>query len=223
MPRYLGTWNAATNEPVLADGEGTDGDYYVVSVAGATEIDGVENWKVADHVKFVTDAWTRVNNQPVDPPTESIALTGAGVAAESVLEIGVRAGEGTKLKVIDEVVTLTNAVETNLTNTVPAGAVILSVQANLETLVVGDASGDDLGVKVGIGVTADPDKYGITSGLTKNLKINTVPAWTVLGSAETVAVKLAKTDGSAATEKFVAGGQVRVRIVYLTVSSLVNA
>ena len=221
--RNLGTWNPATNEPVLADGEGQDGDFYICSVDGRTELDGNDIWKRADHVKFVTDAWTRVNNQPVDPPSDSVALTGAGVTAQAVLEIGTQGGEGTQIVVQDEIVTLTNAVETDLAHTVPAGAVILSVQANLETLVVGDASGDNLGAKVGIGTTADPDKYGITSALTANLKIDTLPDWAVLGSEETVTVKLAKTDGSAATEKFVAGGLVRVRIVYLRLTSLANA
>lgn len=148
----------------------------------------------------------------------------AGAAAAAVAQrFGASATEGLEVKVIDEVVTTTNAVETNLTETIPSGAVILSVQANLESLIVGDASGDNLGVKVGIGTTATPNKYGITSALTANLKINTLPDWAVLSGAETVTVKLAKTDGSAATEKFVAGGLVRVRIVYLANNSLDDA
>jgi hypothetical protein len=31
---YQGTWNASTNTPTLANGVGSDGNYYVVSVAG---------------------------------------------------------------------------------------------------------------------------------------------------------------------------------------------
>jgi hypothetical protein len=155
--------------------------------------------------------------------TGAITLSGGAAAAATVLRLGDTATEGLEVKVIDEIVTTTNAVETNLTNTVPSGAVILSVQANLNSVIAGDASGDNLGVKVGIGVTATPDKYGITSGLTKNLKVDTLPDWAVLGGAETICVKLAKTDGAAATEKFVAGGFVRVRIVYLTTNSLDDA
>ncbi len=131
--------------------------------------------------------------------------------------------EGTEVRVIDEVVTLTNAVTTNLTNTVPAGAVIVSVQANLNTAVTGDASGDDLFVKVGIGTSGDPDKYGLSADLTKNAKVNTIPDWAVLASAETIGARAAKTDGTAATEKFTAGGKVRIRVVYLTLNSLVDA
>jgi hypothetical protein len=33
---YKGLWNAATNTPTLVSSVGTQGDYYVVSVAGTT-------------------------------------------------------------------------------------------------------------------------------------------------------------------------------------------
>jgi len=38
---YQGTWNASTNTPTLASGVGTNGYYYIVSVAGTTNLDGV--------------------------------------------------------------------------------------------------------------------------------------------------------------------------------------
>ena len=41
---YKGTWNANTNTPALASGAGTKGDYYVVSVAGTTTLDGISAW-----------------------------------------------------------------------------------------------------------------------------------------------------------------------------------
>lgn len=150
-------------------------------------------------------------------------LTPGAAAAAVALRIGATATEGLEIKVIDETVTLTNAVEVNLTETVPAGAVILAAQMNLQSLIVGDASGDNLLAKVGLGVTADPDKYGITADLLKNTKANLIPDWAVLGSEETVCVKAAKSDGAAATEKFVAGGTVRVRIVYAALNSLDDA
>lgn len=153
----------------------------------------------------------------------SPVFTQGAAAAATVMTLGEDSTTGTMIKVIDEVVTTTNAVENALTNTVPAGAVILSVQANLNTAITGDASGDDLLAKVGVGTNADPDKYGKTSALTKNLKIDTVPDWAVLASAETIVVKAAKTDGTACTEKFTAGGKVRVRVVYLALTSMPDA
>ena len=40
---YKGTWDASTNTPSLADGIGTNGDFYVVSVAGTVNFGTVEN------------------------------------------------------------------------------------------------------------------------------------------------------------------------------------
>jgi len=57
---YKGTWNASTNTPTLASGVGTKGDYYVVSVAGSTTLDGISNWGVGDLATFNGIVWQRV-------------------------------------------------------------------------------------------------------------------------------------------------------------------
>ena len=57
---YKGTWNATTNTPALASGVGTQGDYYVVSVAGTTNLDGITNWGVGDWAAFNGSVWQRV-------------------------------------------------------------------------------------------------------------------------------------------------------------------
>lgn len=128
------------------------------------------------------------------------------------------------VKTIDEVLTLTNAVKKDLSAAVPAGAVITSIAVNLQTAVTGDASGDDLFAKIGVGITGNVAKYGAVATLTKNSKLTKIPAHAVLGSAETIGVYAVKTDGStAATEKFTAGGKVRVRITYETPYALPDA
>ena len=58
---YKGTWNASSNTPTLASGVGTKGDYYVVSVAGSTTLDGISTWGVGDWVAFNGSAWQRVD------------------------------------------------------------------------------------------------------------------------------------------------------------------
>jgi len=58
---YVGTWNASTNSPALASGVGTKGDYYVVSVAGSTSIDGQSLWGVGDWIVFNGTAWQKVD------------------------------------------------------------------------------------------------------------------------------------------------------------------
>jgi hypothetical protein len=57
---YKGTWDASTNTPTLASGVGTQGDYYVVSVAGTTDLDGITNWGVGDWAAFNGSVWQRV-------------------------------------------------------------------------------------------------------------------------------------------------------------------
>lgn len=57
---YKGTWDAATNNPTLTSGVGVKGDYYVVSVAGTTNLDGVDFWGVGDWAVFNGAVWQRV-------------------------------------------------------------------------------------------------------------------------------------------------------------------
>tara|TARA_R110000765_G_scaffold408438_1_gene506189 strand:- start:26 stop:673 length:648 start_codon:yes stop_codon:yes gene_type:complete len=56
---YKGTWNATTNTPALASGVGTQGDYYVVSVAGTTNLDGETDWGVGVWAVFTGGVWVR--------------------------------------------------------------------------------------------------------------------------------------------------------------------
>lgn len=59
---YQGTWNASTNTPALSSGVGTQGWYYVVNVAGSTDIDGITDWNVGDWIIFDGTAWQQVDN-----------------------------------------------------------------------------------------------------------------------------------------------------------------
>lgn len=68
---YKGTWNASTNTPTLASGVGTKGDYYVVSVAGSTNLDGITTWYVGDWAAFNGTVWQRLEGG-VDDPAPSL-------------------------------------------------------------------------------------------------------------------------------------------------------
>lgn len=60
---YLGTWNATTNTPTITSGVGgASGDYYVVSVAGNTNIDGITDWQVGDWIIFNGTVWQKIDN-----------------------------------------------------------------------------------------------------------------------------------------------------------------
>ncbi|GBQ09525.1 hypothetical protein [Acetobacter cerevisiae] len=54
---YRGYWNASTNSPQLASAAGTEGDLYLVSVAGTTSIDGTASWGVGDGIWFTGGHW----------------------------------------------------------------------------------------------------------------------------------------------------------------------
>jgi hypothetical protein len=57
---YEGAWNASTNTPTLTSSVGTLGQFYIVSVAGNTNLNGVTNWGVGDWAVFNGSVWQRV-------------------------------------------------------------------------------------------------------------------------------------------------------------------
>jgi predicted heme/steroid binding protein len=59
---YQGTWNAQTNSPFLQSSVGTKGYYYVVNVAGSTNLNGISSWNVGDWAIFDGTAWNKVDN-----------------------------------------------------------------------------------------------------------------------------------------------------------------
>ena len=157
--------------------------------------------------------------------TNTITLDAGAATAAAALRFGASITEGLEIKVYDETITLTNAVTEDTNCVLPAGAVLLSVQGNLETLIEGDASGDDLLADIGLGISGgDVDAYAEFGALTLDSKADSIPDWAVLAAETTVAIFGLKADGNtAATEKFVAGGEVRVRVVYAVTNSLDDA
>jgi len=72
---YKGTWNAATNTPTIVSSVGTGGDYYIVSTAGTTNINGTASWDVGDWIIFDGIIWQKVDN--TDSVTSVNGFTGA--------------------------------------------------------------------------------------------------------------------------------------------------
>jgi microcystin-dependent protein len=59
---YQGVWNASTNTPTLTSSSGTKGFYYVVDVAGSTNLNGITDWKLGDWAIYNGTAWEKVDN-----------------------------------------------------------------------------------------------------------------------------------------------------------------
>jgi hypothetical protein len=58
---YKGTWDALNNVPTLVSSVGTKGDYYVVSVAGSTNLNGTTLWGVGDMAVFNGSIWQKID------------------------------------------------------------------------------------------------------------------------------------------------------------------
>jgi hypothetical protein len=74
---YQGTWDASTNTPTLTSSVGTKGYYYVVSVAGSTNLNGITDWLVGDWAVYNGTVWQKVDN--TDAVTSVNGFTGAVV------------------------------------------------------------------------------------------------------------------------------------------------
>ena len=59
---YEGTWDASTNTPTIVSSVGSKGDYYIVSVAGSTNINGITSWNIGDWIIFNGTTWDKVDN-----------------------------------------------------------------------------------------------------------------------------------------------------------------
>ena len=82
---YQGAWNANTNSPTLTSSTGTKGYYYVVSVAGTTNLNGITDWQVGDWAVFNGSVWQKIDNTDavtsVNGYTGTVVLTAADVSA----------------------------------------------------------------------------------------------------------------------------------------------
>ena len=64
---FEGSWNANTDTPSLAGTTPANGVFYIVSVAGSTNLSGITDWEVGDWAVYVsngagTDAWQKIDN-----------------------------------------------------------------------------------------------------------------------------------------------------------------
>ena len=82
---YQGTWNASTNTPTLASSTGTNGYYYVVNVAGSTNLNGITDWQIGDWLLFNGSAWQKIDQSnlvtSVNSKTGAVSLTYTDVNA----------------------------------------------------------------------------------------------------------------------------------------------
>lgn len=152
---YKGTWDASTNTPALVSGTGTKGDYYVVSVAGATNLDGISNWGIGDWAVFNGSAWQRVEG---GADLNGVNLSVSGTSTLS----GLTASTALALNANKQIVSVTNTGSgNNVLGTSPSIATpTLTGDVSMSTgnLVVGTAG-------KGVDFSASSHAAGMTSEL----------------------------------------------------------
>ena len=162
---YQGTWNASTNTPTLASSTGSKGHYYVVSVAGSTNLNGITDWKIGDWAVYDGTTWQKVDNtdavSSVNGFTGAVVLTTSDVAqgtnlyfTQAAARGSVSAGTGISYNsgtgVItnsapDQTVALTGAGTTVVTGTYP-NFTITSNDSTVGTVTSVSASGGTTGL-----------------------------------------------------------------------------
>jgi hypothetical protein len=106
---YQGTWNASTNTPTLTSSVGTNGYYYVVSVAGSTNLNGVTDWQVGDWAIFNGSTWQKLDQTNL--VTSVAGRTGAVVLANTDIS-----GLGTMSTQNANAVAITGGTESSVTH-----------------------------------------------------------------------------------------------------------
>ena len=87
---YKGQWDAGTNTPTLADGTGSKGDFYIVSVDGTQNLgSGNIQFFVNDRIIYDGSVWARLSAGDVNtvnnvlPTNGNVALTGENIPVSS--------------------------------------------------------------------------------------------------------------------------------------------
>jgi len=106
---YKGTWNASTNTPTLTSSVGTAGFYYIVSVAGSTNLNGITDWQVGDWAVFSGSVWQKLDQT-------NLVTSVAGRTGAVTLSTGDISGLGTIATQASSNVTITGGSITGITD-----------------------------------------------------------------------------------------------------------
>lgn len=192
---YQGTWNALTNTPTLASGVGTQNYYYVVSVAGTTNLNGVTDWQPGDWAIFNGSVWQKIDQSDlvssVNGQTGAVSLVVGDIPGAVANTVNVLAGTG-----MSGGGALTGNVTINLANT----AVVSGTYGNASTVAqfevdaqgrIVSASNQTITIAVANCTGAVPNTVNVLAGglltgggaLTGNVTISltSVPAGNVTG------------------------------------------
>jgi len=182
---YKGTWNASTNTPTLTSSVGAKGDYYVVSVAGSTNLNGEILWGVGDWAVFNGSVWQRVEGGDTinattvsastsvsTPVIQSLSSAGGTIknnGGTNQMQWGSGGGNNLSLEVA--------------TNINPANAAVNISPTGTGTVTINPATASTMNnVAIG-GTTALAGRFTDVTATTGNLVVNTTAKGVTTGSA----------------------------------------
>ena len=130
---YQGVWNASTNNPMLTSSVGVLNNYYVVSVSGSTNLNGITSWQVGDWAIFNGTVWERVDGGAYGAVTQvqgngtvnGITLTG-NVTTAGNLTLGGTLGNIANSQLSNSTATIGNATVTLGSTTSTVGNLTLN-------------------------------------------------------------------------------------------------
>ena len=192
---YQGTWDANANSPLLTSSVGTQNQYYVVSVAGTTNLNGITDWQIGDWAIFNGSVWQKIDQSPavlsVNGQTGAVVLTAANVGATPNTTF-VLAGTG-----ISGGGQLTGNVTINLANTaVTAGTYGTATQVSQVTV---DAQGRITSASNVAIAIANSAVSGLGTMSTQNANNVTITGGSVTANVTSANVNLTGTTSSTAT------------------------
>jgi hypothetical protein len=172
---YQGTWDASTNTPTLTSSVGTKGYYYVVSVAGNTNLNGITDWLVGDWAVYNGSIWQKVDNTEtvtsVNGQTGAVVLTTTNVA------------EGTNLYYTDARARASNSAGTGISY--DSGTGVITNSAPDQTVAIAGGTGiSTSGTYPSFTVTnTAPDQTVVLTGGTGISTSGTYPNFTITNTS----------------------------------------
>jgi len=178
-PSYQGTWNASTNTPTLTSSVGTQGYYYVVSVAGTTSLNGVADWSVGDWAIFSGGVWEKIPGSNSESftslTTVNLAVTGLTGYMYANGSGNVTASTTIPTSSLSGTINLT----TQVSNTLPVanGGTGVTVSTGANSVVLRDSN-----VNTSINILYSGFTNVAAAGTTTTLTASSTPNWVVTGS-----------------------------------------
>ena len=195
---FQGDWDALNNTPNIGASTPDNGDFYIVSVAGTTNLGGITDWEVGDWAIAVVSGgvtvWQKIDNSSV--------LTGTGTGTK----MAKWAGTGTS-------VTLTDSAIEEIAGTNGQSNIGINTTPDPEASIYNGYSTGDVAETIGIknkaanantNAAINANVYGITSDATSSQ--------TVGSAGNTQAIRLVARHEGVSSVAFVVGSNAKATI-----------